>query len=163
MDDWRGLRIALVVVVWVTVGGGALLGTIWSVRGGHVARGAEHAAAPGVRIPAGDDPRVTSFSSAQVGIHGLLGVLTAALVTYGAVRTSDRGSGYPALLVAIAITAIPGALMFLKWRRNRRTASRTVSSDDEHVEDRLPAPVVYFHGVGALATAMLVVLLALAD
>ena len=163
MDDWRGLRIALVVVVWLTVGGGALLGTIWSLRGGHVARGAEHAAAPGVSLPGGDDPRVTSFSSAQVGVHALLGVLTAAFVTYGAVRTSDRGSGYPALLLAIAITAIPGALMFLKWRRSRRTAARPVVPDDERVEDRLPAPVVYLHGVGALTTAVLVVLLALAD
>jgi hypothetical protein len=73
----------------------------------------------GVRVDDEGRPR-TSFSSAQVGMHGFLGILTAGLITYAAVRVDDRGAGYWAGLVSIAVTAIPGTLMFLKWRGQRR-------------------------------------------
>ena len=34
MDDWSGLRTAAVVVVWATVAGGLVLGSLWFVFGG---------------------------------------------------------------------------------------------------------------------------------
>jgi hypothetical protein len=172
MDDWSGLRIAAVVVVWATVAGGLVLGTLWFVFGGGRSVGPEDETLAiqaerdqGTDVVQSRTRRITSFSTAQVGMHGLLGLITAGLLTYAAVRDSDRGTGYVTVLVAIAITAIPALLMFRKWRSGARPsiAGVTDAATDRRVEDRLPSPVVYLHGVAAVSTATLVVILLAVD
>ncbi|HZB42915.1 MAG TPA: hypothetical protein VE487_18215 [Ilumatobacter sp.] len=168
MDEWAGLRTAVVVVSWLTVLGGLTLAITWFVRGGGRAVGPED---EGLEDVAGQHARgrsnraaVTSFSVAQVATHGLLGVLTAALVTYGAVRDSDRSTGYIAILAAIAVTAVPGIVMFRKWRTNTRPAvSTAVAPTSGRVEDHIPRAVVYGHGLGAAAIAGLVLVLLIVD
>jgi hypothetical protein len=166
VDEWSGLRTVLVIVAWLTVAGGALMAILWIAFGGERAVGPEDEmmARAGVRKDHTGRP-FTSFSSAQVGVHGLLGILTAALITYAAVRSDDRAAGYWAGLVAIAVTAVPGTLMFLKWRSRRRpvVAGASASARGPRVEDRLPSPVVLMHGAAVLATAGLLVALLLLD
>jgi len=170
VDEWSGVRTALLIVVWATVAGGALMAVLWIAFGGERAIGPEDEmmARAGVRIKH-EGRRLTSFSSAQVGIHGFLGLMTASLITYAAVRSDDRGGGYAAGLVAIAVTAIPGTLMFLKWRGGRRPAmagARAAASSaaaPPRVEDRLPRPVVLLHGAAAVTTFGLLVALLLLD
>jgi hypothetical protein len=166
MDDWTGLRTAAIVVVWVTVAGGLTLATLWFVFGGGRSVGPEDEIlaeqGAGVQSPA---RRVTSFSSAQVAMHGLLGLITAGLLTYAAVRESDRATGYVTVLVAIAVTAIPAVLMFRKWKSGQRPAISgvTEAASDRRVEDRLPRTVVYLHGLAAVSTVALVVILLVVD
>jgi len=162
MDGWHGWRVALVIAVWVTIAGGLVLGALWTAFGGLSAAGPEdeQLAASGVE-PEGPVRRVTSFSSPQVGVHGLLGVLTGALVTYGATR--HEVGGHIALLVALAITAVPGAVMFAKWQRGDRPRLAVDTAGQPRVEDRLPKVLVYFHGLGTLVTAALVAVLLVGD
>lgn len=112
MDDWIGLRVAVIVAAWTTVTGGVLLAAMWTAAGGLRAISPEdELIAESGMSPATPTDRTTSFSSSQVGIHGIhgvLGILTASLVTYGALRADDRSSGYGALLVALIVTALPG-------------------------------------------------------
>jgi hypothetical protein len=168
MDDWDGLRAAVAVVAWVTVLGGLTLGGLWFARGGGRAVGPEdEGLEPVARRHARGRPKgaaVSSFSSAQVGVHGLLGVLTASLITYAVARGTDRSSGYPVVVLALAVTAIPGVLMFRKWITSARPAvGEVVAPHSGRVEDHLPKAVVYAHGAAALATALLVVLLFIVD
>src|SRR3712207_4252192 len=102
MDEWSGLRTAAIVVAWLTVSGGVLMAVLWFARGGARAIGPEDElmAETGTAV-ARNERRVTSFSSAQLGMHGLLGILTAVLITYGVLRDDDRSGGYIALIVAI--------------------------------------------------------------
>lgn len=162
MNDWEGLRTAAAVVVWVTVGVGATMAVTWLVLGGRRAVGPddELMSQAGVHIES-RDRRYTAFSSAQIGIHGLLGVMTAALLTYALARDDDRSSGYWGVLVAIAITAVPGVLMFLKWRSRRRPslAGGPASGHGPKVEDGLPRAVVFLHGLLAATVVVLVVVL----
>ncbi len=165
MDDFRGLRILLVIVVWATIGGGALIATLWVALGGGRAIGPDDIDDRRVD-PARPERRVTSFSTAHIGLHAILGLLTAALITYAALRSTDRDAGYAAGFVALLVTALPGALLFRLWRdrshRGRPDAPpRDVAAT--RVEDRLPAPVVYLHGLAAIATAALLVALFLID
>lgn len=150
----------LVVVMWLTVAGGALLATLWVAFGGGRAVGPDDELVPAAGAPLRrDEQRVTSLGTAQVGIHGLVGILTASLVTYAAARGSDRTDGYLAALVALAITAVPGVFMFTKWRTGRSVDGLRASTRRQRVEDRLPRPLVYLHGLGALTTVTLVVIL----
>jgi hypothetical protein len=110
-----------------------------------------------------DGRTITSFSSAQVGMHGFLALVTASLITYAAVRGDDRGPGYVAGLVALAIAAIPGTLMFCKWRSEDRPAVTGATVSDRRVADHLPRPVVFLHGLAALATAAIIVALLAVD
>ena len=165
MDEWAGLRTAAIVVAWLTVSGGLLMAVLWFSRGGAHAIGPEDELMAGTGIEvAREKRRVTSFSSAQVGMHGLLGILTAVLITYGMLRDDDRTAGYFALLVAIVLTATLGTLMFRKWRAGRRPAVPGVdTARRERVEDALPRPVVYLHGAAAMLTLAAVVVLVLVD
>lgn len=114
----------------------------------------------GMHVERGRRP-VTGFSVSQVAMHGLLGVLTASLVTYAAARANDRPTGYVAGVVAIAVTAIPGLFMFRRWRWRRRPGHRgvTVAEDRARVEGRLPSRLVYLHGAAVVTTVVLLVLL----
>jgi hypothetical protein len=157
MNEWEGLRIAIVVAVWLTVAGGLLLALIWAIGGGTRAVGPEDE----IMSVAGVEPdqpirHQTSWSAANVGMHGMLGILTAALITYAAAR--DDAEGYLAALAAIAITAVPGVLMYLRWHRGQRPRVRGVD-DRPRVEDRLPRPAVYGHGALVGVTAVLAVIL----
>jgi uncharacterized protein (DUF2237 family) len=165
MDDWTALRTGATVVIWVVVAGGLVLAITWLARGGVRAIGPEDRLLGQSSVPAKQRRRTTSFGAAQVGIHGLLGVMTASLLTYAAVRTTDRSTGYAAVLVALAVTAVPGSLMFAKWRRREQPglASEDLSGGRERAEDRLPRPVVYAHGLAAVGTAALVLILLVVD
>jgi hypothetical protein len=166
VDEWTGLRIAVVVVAWATVAGGLLMAILWLSFGGARAVGPddELMARSGVPI-ATRDRRVTAFSSAQVGIHGVLGVLTASFLTYAAAQSDDRSGGYLAVLVAVTVTAVPGVLMFRKWRSGRRPVidANTESTRRPRVEDRIPTAVVLLHGAAATGIAALVLLLLVFD
>jgi hypothetical protein len=151
-------------MAWVTVVGGALLGTAWTWFGGLRARGPDDELVPGGAAGRPDERRVTRFTSAQVGIHGFLGLLTASLATYAAAFDGDRRPAYIAVLIALAVTAAPGSSMFLKWRSGRRAPTTTsTSSTASNVEARLPSPLVYLHGVVVMTTAALFVVLLLVD
>jgi hypothetical protein len=166
VDEWSGLRIAVVIVAWVTVAGGALMAILWFSFGGPRAVGPddEVRARSGVPVETGNR-RITAFSSAQVGIHGVLGIMTASFVTYTAAQSDDRSGGYLAAFVALAVTAVPGVLMFRKWRSGRRPDidANTASTREARVEDRLPTPVVLLHGAAATSIVVLVLLLFVLD
>jgi hypothetical protein len=165
MDQWEGLRIAGAVAAWATVAGGVLLTVIWLARGGGRAFGPndELMVQSGVTLET-DRPR-TAFSSAQIGLHGFFGIMTAILLTYAVARSDDRVSGYIAVLVIAAITIFLGLLMFRKWSSPRRPAIDGDPRGDSgvKVEDGLPKIVVYGHGAAALGLVTLVVALALVD
>jgi len=164
VDDWSGLRTVLVIVVWVTVAGGALMAMLWTAFGGARALDPNDELLVQAGVPVDQrDRKVTSFTSAQVFMHGVIAILTASLITYAAVRGDDRDTGYIAGLVAVAVTAIPGILMFRKWRTGHRPAVAGASVPERRVEDRLPKPVVYLHGLAAAATAGVLVALLLLD
>jgi hypothetical protein len=157
MDQWEGLRIAGAVAAWATVAGGVLLTVIWMARGGGRAFGPndELMVQSGVTLET-DRPR-TAFSSAQIGLHGFFGIMTAILLTYAVARSDDRVSGYIAVLVIAAITVFLGLLMFRKWSSPRRPAIDGDPRGDSgaKVEDG--------HGAAALGLVTLVVALALVD
>jgi hypothetical protein len=168
MEEWGGLRAAVVVVAWLTVLGGLTLAAAWFSRGGARAVGPEDEGLEPVArqhaLGRAGRAAVTSFSSAQVGVHGLLGVLTAALLTYAAARGSDRSTGYMTVLLAVAVTAIPGVVMFRKWLANARPqVAETVAPRSGRVEDQLPKAVVFAHGIGALTIVVLTVVLIIVD
>jgi manganese efflux pump family protein len=54
--------------------------------------------------------------------------------------------------ILLVVVAVLGEVLFLRWFRNRGEAT---------VESHLPKPVVYTHGVFAVVTAVLVLLVAL--
>jgi len=141
------------------------MAAIWTAFGGNQAIGPEDelTAASGT-IVTRTSRRVSAFSPAQVAIHGLIGVLTATFVTYTVLLDSDRTVGYLGLIVSVAITVVPGLLMFSKWRSGYRPSGPGIEpSREPRPEDRLPKPLVYLHGLGALTTAVLIVVLLLVD
>ena len=139
------------------------MASLWTAFGGTRAYGPEDELLADAGVAVGTErTRVTSFSTAQVGVHGLLGIGTAGLVTYAAVLDDDRATGYLAALVSIALTALPGLAMFLKWRATRRTP-RARRGEPTRVESRLPSPIVYGHGLAVLGTVASLVLLLFVD
>jgi hypothetical protein len=62
-----------------------------------------------------------------------------------------------------AHTWLPGVLMFRKWISNTRPATAVVTPRSGRVEDAMPKAVVYGHGVGAVATAAMIVVLLIVD
>jgi hypothetical protein len=157
MDDWDLWRIAIVVAAWLTVAGGLIMGVLWTAFGGARAAGPEDEAmgVAGVH-PTRRIDRQTSLSGATIAAHGLVGILTAAFITWAASRNETEG--YIAVLVAILVTAIPGTLMYLRWHRGQRPVVRGVDRQPR-VEDRLPRPVVYGHGLMVGVTTLLAVVL----
>jgi len=165
MDDWSGLRTALVIVAWITVAGGVLLAILWTAFGGVKAVDPNDQLMADAGVPVDPEAsQVTSFSSPQIGIHGLMALLTASLITYAAVRSTDRDDGYLAGLLALVVTGIPGILMFRKWRRGDRPHAVAGAAIGRHrVEDRLPRALVYLHGAAALSTVVIITLLLTVD
>jgi hypothetical protein len=165
VNEWHELRTAALIVVWVTVAGGLVLALVWLRHGGARAVGPEdQIMSEAGNVVQSKNGKVTSFSSAHVGMHGLLALLTALLATYGLVRQDDRGGGYLAILGAVIITGIPGGLMFWKWHAGHRPAVRGVRvAAMDRAEDHLPRPVVYLHGLLAFAFVVLLVVLLAVD
>jgi hypothetical protein len=166
MDTWSGLRTALVIAVWVAVLGGVVMAAIWFGSGGSRAVGPDDEMMADAGVPIRTERRrVTGLTPAQVGMHGLLGILTAAVVTYAATFDGKRSDGYYFVVIALVVTAAPGLAMFLTWRSGRRPRLRRSdeSTGTPRVEDRLPSPVVYFHGLAVVATLGIVIALLLVD
>jgi uncharacterized iron-regulated membrane protein len=165
MNDWDELRTVALIAVWLTVAGGLTLAALWLKSGGARAIGPEDEIMSEAGAAVGPkNGKVTSFSSAQVGIHGVLALMTAILATHALTRHDDRGSGYVAVLIAIAVTAIPGLLMFWKWRTGARPKVRNAAAASRaRAEDHLPRPVVYLHGLLAISFAALLVALVVLD
>jgi hypothetical protein len=157
MNDWDAWRIAIVVAAWLTVAGGLLMGTLWAVFGGLRAAGPEDemVAVAGVH-PHRAVTKQTSFSAATVTGHAMAGILTASFITWAATR--DQAAGYIGVLLLIAVTAIPGVVMYLRWRRGERPVVRGVDRQPR-VEDRLPKVAVYGHGLLVAVTTVLAVIL----
>jgi hypothetical protein len=160
MDDWEWLRTTVVVLAWVAVAGGTVLAALWVALGGLRAFGPEDQLLVQTgAAPERDRERETAFSSAGVGVHGLVGIGTAALITYAATN-DDRTAGYVAGLIAVVLTAVPGVIMFLRWREREPRQPRVGRRRPPRVEHRLPASGVYAHGFfSALVAIGLVVLL----
>ena len=166
MNDWEGLRTIVVVVGWITVVGGAVLAALWVGFGGGKAIGPEDELMAQAGLPVSrPERRYTALSSAQVGMHALLGIGTAGLLTYAAARPDDRRAGYFAVLVVAAVTIFVGALMFRKWRSSRRPSVDGNPAGDRgpKVEDRLPKAAVFFHGAAAAAVVVLVAVLVVVE
>jgi hypothetical protein len=157
VNDWQGLRTIVLILVWLTVVVGLTLVLVWVKFGGGRAVGPEDQILSEVGgVVQTQSDRTTSFSSAQLGIHALLALLTASLATYCLTRADDRGGGYVAVMGAVIVTGIPGTLMFWKWRTGTRPTVRDVSvAPSERVEDHLPRPLVFLHGLLALAIFVL--------
>ena len=165
MNDWQGLRIVALIAIWLTVGGGVVLATVWFKAGGARAAGPEDQimseAGAAVRSENG---KTTSFSTAQVLGHALLALLTASLITYAVLRPDNRGGGYLVAICAIAVTAVPGVMMYWKWRTGIRPQFRTADvASAERVEDHLPKPVVVGHGLLAATVVTLLIALVILD
>jgi hypothetical protein len=157
MDDWEVWRVAIVVAAWLTVLGGLLMGSLWTMFGGARAAGPEDE----TLAVAGVDPhrrieRQTSFPVAVIFGHGLVGILTASFITWAASR--NETDGYIAVLVAILVTAVPGTVMYLRWKSGQRPRVRGADGRPR-VEDRIPKPVVYGHGLMVGVTTLLAVVL----
>jgi hypothetical protein len=149
MEEWQALRTLAMIAVWLTVVVGLLMGAVWLKFGGARAVGQEDqiTSEAGGRVGT-KNGTTTSFSSAQVGIHALLALLTASLATYALSHSADREDGYLAVLGCVAVTGIPGTVMFWKWRTGTRPSVRNLDvAPRERVEDHLPRPLVLLHGL----------------
>jgi hypothetical protein len=157
MNEWEVLRVAVVVASWLAVVGGLVMAVMWTVFGGPRAAGPEDEsmAVAGVH-PDRPVSRQTSFSAAGLGMHGLLGILTASVVTYAAVQHDPEG--YAFVLLAVVVTAVPGTVMYLRWKQGRRPRVRG-AEHRKRVEDRLPKAVVYGHGAMVAVTVGLSIVL----
>lgn len=165
LDEWGVLRVVAIVAAWVAVAGGALMAAVWFARGGVRAFGPEdQLAAEQHRLRRTND-RSTSFTVVQLGMHALLGLAAAAFVTYVMTYSGDRTDAYVGALVFAVAAAIPGVLMFRKWRRGERPIPEPegLAPAGERVEDGIPRVVAYFHGLAALAVIGLAVALLLLD
>lgn len=166
MNEWSSLRTVLSVAVWLTLSGGVVMAAVWLRSGGRKAIGPEdelHAQAGEPVDQRGR--RWTSFGSAQIGMHAMLGLMTAALVTYAATYDGERSNGYIGVAIAVIVTAIPGVAMFRKWFRGDipRLPRHVRTVDDDRAEDHIPRIVAYVHGLSALATLGLIVALFFLD
>jgi hypothetical protein len=162
VDDWEGLRTVAVIAGWITVLGGLGLAVTWLVLGGGKAVGPDDELMAQSGVPARrSERRYTAFSSVQVGVHGLLRISTASLLTYAAARADDRSTGYAAVLVVAAVTAVPGLLMYRKWKSDRRPAidGNPLGDRGPKVEDELPKAIVYLHGIAACTVVVLLAML----
>lgn len=164
MGEHETIRTLVIILVWLAVAGGLLLVVQWFRAGGAKAFGPEDELAEAARASGhADEPRVASFSASNLALHGLLGVLAAALATYAVARDTDRGTGYVASLVMVGLTAVVGAYMFWKWKTDWRPRLEGEEVAGERVEDELPKPVVYVHGLAAVGVLALLVVLLLVD
>jgi manganese efflux pump family protein len=62
----------------------------------------------------------------------------------------------------LALVALSGGFMFLRWKKDRRGSEAEVAARRERLaEQQIPSPVVLIHGASALVTIVLVLLAAL--
>jgi hypothetical protein len=159
------LRVVAVVLAWSAVVGGLTLATLWFARGGGGAVGPEdETLAKQGGFVESDSRRVTSFSGSHIGVHGFFGLATASLLTYAAVRDTDRQTGYVAVLVVAGVAIALGVPLYLKWKRGQRPKVEDVTGPlGGRVEDRLPRSIIYAHGLAAAATVAAVIALLFFD
>jgi hypothetical protein len=133
------------LIAWVlTAGGGFFMLSIWISRGG-----------PGARRSETQLPPPVLFSHFGLAAAGL--VLWVAYVFTGAAALAWLAV---ALLVAVAIL---GFLMFARWRKTRAgtaAAAGPGAAPADLPEQHFPVPVVAAHGVAAVVTLVLAVLVA---
>ena len=160
------IRTVAVVAGWATVVGGLLLAVWWVAVGGMRAFGPNDQLMVGTGLERDhEETRSTSWSSVLVGVHGFFGISTASLLTYAAVRSTGRQSGYIAVLVVAAFTVTLGVTLYVKGASSRRP-SRTGDPNGETgatVEQRLPRVVVWAHGLAAAIVVVTVSVLIVVD
>ena len=146
------------LVMWiVTIGGGALLVAPWLARGG--------ATRPADADLQGGTPAkstvMTQRTRSRIGLsmivpHASLAIVGAIVWALFSLNEDDIGYG-PARWLASALllaTIAYGMVMFSRWLADRREGT------DERPEQHFPVALVAFHGLGALATLLLVLLVA---
>ena len=142
------------LVAWiVTAAGGLLLYLLWTAGGG-LRQQAEDTEPPTGRT-------ITVIGLWQIVTHGSMALVGLFLWAVYLAKSDDPGSQFgaaPWLTVGLLLfVAGLGLSMYRNWHRNR-PARR---SPERPADQRLAAPIVYLHGLAALTTLVLVVLVAL--
>src|SRR3954468_15962922 len=114
MGDWAGLRTAAAILAWVTVIAGLTLGVAWIALGGGRSFGPNDELMAQSRPSTGHRAdRFTAWTSAQIGMHGIVGVFLASLLAYAIAQPADdRLQGYLAVLAVASVSVLTGLLMF---------------------------------------------------
>ncbi|MEV4262432.1 hypothetical protein [Kribbella sp. NPDC049584] len=131
------MAIAALVTWVVTAGFGLTMLYLWISKGG--VQAARDGGEPSIRFPPG-----LIFGHFALAAIGLI-----LWIVY--VVTDTEALTWVAFVVLIAI-AVLGDLLFLRWRRGPKSGT---------AESGLPRPIVYTHGLFAVATIVLVLLTAL--
>jgi hypothetical protein len=126
------------LVTWVVT---AILGitmvSLWATKGG-------------LQAARGGTEQTSQFPPGLVFGHFLLAV--AGLILWIVYLVVDAEALPWVAFVALIVIAVLGGMLFLRWRRGLGSPA---------VESGLPKPVVYIHGLFAVATVLLVLLAAL--
>lgn len=157
-------------IVWVLQAlGGATLFAIWLSRGGHRQRELVYEPDQPRQVTAEErkaEARARGGESriplALISGHAAMAILgVAAAIGLAAAGTTDDGwepGPWFLLLWGLALAAL-GVKMFLGGSEQRAQAAR--ESPVELAEEGWPKPLVYLHGLGALAVLTLTLLVAL--
>lgn len=131
------MHVAALITWLVAAGLGATMMGIWIARGG-----ARAGASPGTTV--------TRLAPGLVFGHFLLAA--AGLIVWIVYLVAGGAVLAWLALALLVLVAVLGEVMVLRWFRGRHAGT---------VESRFPVPVVYSHGIFAVATAVLVLLSAL--
>lgn len=155
------------LVAWVvTAAAGLLLYAVWAARGGlrQQPEDVESASAATSGEPARvSDRPVTALPMWQATTHGLMALVGLGFWIVYLDRSDDPRAQFgaaPWLTVGLLVfIAGLGLSMFRNWQTGRR--ARRGRTGERPADQHLPALVVYVHGLAALVTIVLVVLVAL--
>ncbi len=148
------------LLAWIfTIAGGALLAVVWVVRGG-----AKRPADADVQGRSPAQATVTAQRDrSRIGLsmivtHATLALVGAVIWAMFSMNEDDMFySSAKWLAVALLLAAIGvGTTMFTRWLADRR------HGDDQRPEQGFPSLLVAVHGLGALATLVLVLAAAFA-
>ena len=131
------MAIAALVTWLVTAVLGITMLTMWASKGG-------------LQAARGGTEQTSGFPPGLVFGHPLLAV--AGLILWIVYLVTDTEVLTWVAFVVLIVIAILGELLFMRWRRGLGSSA---------VESGLPKPVVYTHGLFAVATIVLVLLAAL--
>jgi hypothetical protein len=161
------------LVLWLlTAAGGLLMAAIWLAGGGlqqrdEVLESSYVHVADATQLPVlPPEPRRSRFAAWNVTTHAALAALGLLLLVFYINDEGEKGTGVgavPWLVVAILVLVSGlGFLMVRRWFLDRvRLEADDAPRRDRPPEQRIPAALVGLHGLLAVATLALVVLVAL--
>lgn len=156
------------LIAWlVTAGGGLVMAGIWMARGGLRQR-LDPAQVPGPGsgpIDEGAHPEQDSrLPMWQVFTHAVLALVGLGVFVLYMV-SGEESPGYgtaPWIALAfLAVVASFGVAMVRKWHSDRKLLGERRRDPDAPAEQAIPMPVVALHGLAAVTTVVLLVLVAL--